>query len=134
MQKIIQSLSLVCLNLYKIIMKIIIVLLISILLLSCSNDEEKNYPEYPDEIVIIPDSTYFEKYPNYQYYLEIWYTKHRIELQKIEIDEVALFEINEAERMLRMLNFIWMLPKDTPYTFDHANGIYVLRPPYPPKN
>lgn len=118
-------------------MKKVLFFLSMTLFLSCSTDEVKDLeedPEYPDEIVIIPDSTYFEKYPNYQYYLELWYTKHRIELHNKEIEEVALFEINEAERMLRMPNSVWMLPKDAPYTFDHANGIYVLSPPYPPKS
>lgn len=47
-----------------------------------------------------------------------------VELENTAANNLQTFEINHAERLLRMPNNGgWQLPKDSPYYFDYKNGI-----------
>lgn len=47
-----------------------------------------------------------------------------VELENTAANSLQTFEINHAERLLRMPNNGgWQLPKDSPYYFDAKNGI-----------
>lgn len=47
-----------------------------------------------------------------------------VELENSTTNAKKTFEINQAERILRMpKNGGWKLPEDSPYYFDNANGI-----------
>ena len=47
-----------------------------------------------------------------------------VELENIAANSRQTFEINHAERLLRMPNNGgWQLPEDSPYYFDLKNGI-----------
>ena len=47
-----------------------------------------------------------------------------VELENTAADQRQEFEINHAERLLRMPNNGgWQLPEDSPYYFDPKNGI-----------
>ena len=47
-----------------------------------------------------------------------------VELENTAANTTQIYEVNHAERLLRMPNNGgWQLPKDSPFKFDFANGI-----------
>lgn len=112
-------------------MKNLIILFAAILFISsCSPTEiESLQPDDPKtDTTKNPGSTTGGKelnegndFGNNKYWL--LYKTGKFELYNTEKKETGQFDVDNAERLLRMPGTVWQIPEGAPYVFDQQNGL-----------